>query len=63
MKVSKGNLHSGKATVVYTLQIDTAREPSMIYSTQFTVTLPKVKITLADFYPYLAVSFCSVNAV
>ena len=24
MKISKGNLHSGKATVVYTLQIDTA---------------------------------------
>ena len=63
MKISKGNLHSGKATVVYTLQIDTARELLMVYSTQFTVTLPKVKITLADFHPYLAVSSCSVNGV
>ena len=63
MKISKGNLHSGKATVVYTLEIDTAREPLTVYTTQFTVTLPQVKITLADFHPYFAVSSCSVNGV
>ena len=63
MKISKGDLHSGKAKVVYTLQINTAREPFIVYTTQFTLTLPKVKISLADFHPYLALSSCSVNGV
>ena len=60
---SRGSIHSGKARVLYTLQIGTARQPLMVYSTQFTVTLPKVKITLADFHPCLAVLSCSVNGV
>jgi len=59
VKISKGNLHSGKATVVYTLQFDTAREPGLHY----VITLPKIKITLADFHPHLAVSSLSVNGV
>ena len=64
MKISKGSIHSGKARVVYTLQIGTARQPLMVYTTQFTLTLPKVKITLADFVPCLTVLFCStVNGV
>ena len=63
MKISKGNMYSNKATVVYTLQTGMAREPFIINTTQFTLTLPKVKITLANFHPYLAVSSCSVNGV
>ena len=33
MKISKGNIYSSKATVVYTLQIGMAREPFMVYTT------------------------------
>ena len=63
MKTSKGSIHSRKARVVYTSQTGTARQPLMVYTTQFTLTLPKVKITLADFHPCLAVLPCSVNRV
>ena len=34
-----------------------------VYTTQFTLALPEVKITLAGFHPCLAVFFCSVNGV
>ena len=33
MKISKGNMYSSKATVVYTLQIGMARELFMVYTT------------------------------
>ena len=55
MNISKGSIHSGKARVVYTLQIGTPRQPLMVYTTQVTLTLPKVKITVADFHPCLVV--------
>ena len=35
VKISKGSIHSGKTRVVYTLQIGTARQPLMAYTTQF----------------------------
>ena len=63
MNISKGSIHYGKARVVYTLQTGTARQPLLVYTTQVTLTLPKVKITLADFHPCLAVLSCSVNGV
>ena len=58
----KGSIHSGKARVVCTWQIGTAGQRLWWDGTeQFTLTLRKVKITLADWQPWLAVLSCSVN--
>ena len=51
MKISKGNLHLSKATVAYTLQIDTAREPLTVYTTAITKGKTPVPVCLPKLSP------------